>query len=69
LLRIGFEGSDLGTVARLSQRSRTQTFEALSNLDECGGQALGGDVGLAENIERGSNLELVKFEVGFEPGN
>ena len=47
LLCLGFQGSDLGIIARLGQCCCLQRLEALGNLDELGSQALGWDIPLA----------------------
>ena len=69
LLRLGFQGSDLGVVARLRQRRRLQRLEALGNLDELGGQPLGRDILLAQNVQRGADLTLVEVEFGLQFGD
>jgi hypothetical protein len=63
LLRLGFQGSDLGVVARLRQRRRLQRLEALGNLDERRSQPIGRDVLLAQNVECSTDLTLVEIEL------
>ena len=64
-LRIGFQGSDLGTVARLCRRRCLEVLEALGDFDELGSQPLWGNVILAKNAQRGADLALIEVEFAF----
>ena len=63
LLRLGFQGRDLGIVARLGRGGGLQGFEALGHLDQLCGELLGRNVGLAQNAESCPDLALVEVEL------